>query len=185
MAGKQKRNSSSENLEKDVSKGKASWSRKKVYVHIEHRCQMKYIVQANALLSNTHRAILEFTPFSSCLRLKKELNINCALLREVLSQWVPNEESIQIRQQLANYVHNFIIASLNRSSIVYREKENEHTIFVSGSVIVVQTVDEDHSAACDVVQVNGGRDNDQEINVEEGHIEFDNTGGPKPLTIGE
>jgi len=32
MAGKQKRNSSSENLEKDVSKGKASWSRKKVYV---------------------------------------------------------------------------------------------------------------------------------------------------------
>ena len=61
---------------------------------------MKYIVQENALLSNTHRAILEFTPFSSCLRLKKELNINCALLRELLSQWVPNEESIQIRQQL-------------------------------------------------------------------------------------
>ena len=32
MAGKQKRNSSSENLEKDVSKGNASWSRKKAYV---------------------------------------------------------------------------------------------------------------------------------------------------------
>jgi len=32
MAGKQKRNSSSENLEKDVSKGKTSWSRKKAYV---------------------------------------------------------------------------------------------------------------------------------------------------------
>jgi len=40
------------------------------------------------------------TPFSSCLRIKKELNINCALLREVLSQWVPIGEFIQVRQHL-------------------------------------------------------------------------------------
>jgi len=38
----------------------------------------------------------------------------------------------------ASYVHNFLISSLNRSSIVYREKSNDHTIFVSSSVVVVQ-----------------------------------------------
>jgi len=179
------------------------------------------------------------TLFSSCLRIKKELNINCALLREVLSWWVPTREFIQVRQQLvklncldvsiclglsgggndvvfyselcgevgllfplreikvsdiidrmrdfvgevdnvqnvcrlyglvcfavlffpmmsrtltnlpfrlldnldtmrkyrwASYVHSFLISSLNRSSTVYKEKSNEHTIFVSGSVAVV------------------------------------------------
>ena len=40
------------------------------------------------------------TPFSSCLRIKKELSINCSLLKEVLSRWVPNGEFIQVRQQL-------------------------------------------------------------------------------------
>ena len=37
-----------------------------------------------------------------------------------------------------SHVHIFMISSLNRSLIVYREKSNEHTIFVSGSVVVVQ-----------------------------------------------
>jgi len=32
----------------------------------------------------------------------------------------------------ASHVHNFLISSLNRSPIVYRERSNEHTIFVSG-----------------------------------------------------
>ncbi|QCE05769.1 hypothetical protein DEO72_LG9g775 [Vigna unguiculata] len=97
MAGKRKRNSSSEQLKKDVNRGEASGSTKKASVSdakacdkkevcIEHRCQTKYIVEANALLSSSHRGRLELTPFSSCLRIKKELNINCALLREVLSR---------------------------------------------------------------------------------------------------
>ncbi|QCE03644.1 hypothetical protein DEO72_LG8g1669 [Vigna unguiculata] len=96
---------------KDVNRGKASGSTKKAFVsdakacdnkevHIEHRCQTKYIVEANALLSSSHCNRLELTPFSSCLRIKKELNINCGLLREVLSLWVPNREFIQVRQQL-------------------------------------------------------------------------------------
>jgi len=38
----------------------------------------------------------------------------------------------------ASHVHNFLISSSNRSSTVYREKSNEHTIFVSCSVVVVQ-----------------------------------------------
>ena len=38
----------------------------------------------------------------------------------------------------ASHVHSFFISSLNRSSTVYREKSNEHTIFVSSSVAVVQ-----------------------------------------------
>ncbi|QCD92476.1 hypothetical protein DEO72_LG5g540 [Vigna unguiculata] len=57
---------------------KAAESRKKAYVsdaiasdkkevRIEHCCQTKYIVQANALLSSTTCAKLELTPFSSCL----------------------------------------------------------------------------------------------------------------------
>jgi len=37
----------------------------------------------------------------------------------------------------ASYVHDFLITSLNRSSTVYREKANDHTIFVSGLVVVV------------------------------------------------
>jgi len=37
-----------------------------------------------------------------------------------------------------SYVHNFLIASLNRSSIVYKERANDHTIFVSSLVVVVQ-----------------------------------------------
>ncbi|QCE03637.1 hypothetical protein DEO72_LG8g1662 [Vigna unguiculata] len=94
---------------KDVNRGKASGSTKKAFVsdakacdnkevHIEHRCQTKYIIEANALLSSSHCNRLELTPFSSCLRIKKELNINCGLLREVLSLWVPNREFIQVRQ---------------------------------------------------------------------------------------
>jgi len=38
----------------------------------------------------------------------------------------------------ASHVHNFLISFLNRSSTVYREKTNDHTIFVSGSVAIVQ-----------------------------------------------
>ncbi|QCD87412.1 hypothetical protein DEO72_LG3g1946 [Vigna unguiculata] len=114
-----------------MNKGKAVGSKKKAFmtdvktydkkeVRIEHRCQTKYIVQANALPSSSHCARLELTPFSSCLWLKKELNINCALLREVLSRWFPNGEFIQVRQQLVK------LSSLDVSICLRLSRTTQH-----------------------------------------------------------
>jgi len=59
------------------------------------------------------------------------------ILTDMPFRLLDNLENLR-KYKWASYVHNFLIASFNRSSKVYRENANDHTIFVSGSVVVVQ-----------------------------------------------
>ena len=47
-----------------------------------HKCDTKYIVEANTLLKPNHRKIIQVTPLRWCLELGKVLEINCPLIRE-------------------------------------------------------------------------------------------------------
>jgi len=58
-------------------------------------------------------------------------------LTNLPSRLLDNLDTLR-RYQWASHVHDFLISSLNRSSTVYREKTNDHTIFVFGLVTVVQ-----------------------------------------------
>jgi len=49
----------------------------------------------------------------------------------------------------------------------------------------IEGFDEVHNDASNVVEVSGRRDDGLEIDVEEGHIKSDNSGGPNPPIIGE
>jgi len=48
-----------------------------------HKCETKYIVEANNLLKPSHRKRIKVTPFRWCLELGKVVEINHPLIREV------------------------------------------------------------------------------------------------------
>ena len=57
-------------------------------------------------------------------------------LTNLPSRLLDNLDTLR-KYRWASHVHSFLISSLNRSLTVYREKSNKHTIFVSGSVVIV------------------------------------------------
>jgi len=67
---------------------------------VRHRCKTNYIVKVNGLLRPSHRSQIGGTPFRWCVDMVKPLDINGVLLKHTLSWWVPEHESICIRQHL-------------------------------------------------------------------------------------
>ncbi|XP_027927659.1 uncharacterized protein LOC114184552 [Vigna unguiculata] len=69
-------------------------------VVVRNRCKTDYIVKVNGLLRPSHRSRIGRTPFRWCVDMVKPLDINGVLLKHTLSRWVPEHESICIRQHL-------------------------------------------------------------------------------------
>jgi len=67
---------------------------------VRNRCKTDYIVKVNGLLRPSHHSRIGGTPFRWCVNLVKPLDINGVLLKHTLSRWVPEHESICIRQHL-------------------------------------------------------------------------------------
>jgi len=67
---------------------------------VRNRCKTDYIVKVNGLLRPSHRSRIGRTPFRWCVDMVKPLDINGVLLKHTLSRWVPEHESICIRQHL-------------------------------------------------------------------------------------